>query len=289
MMQGHLAGIEFTKITGATGDWIVIDQPAQSFELASTDIAWLCDRFTGVGASGVVLMTPTSQSRDLATIHLEAWTADGTATPQLTEAARAATYVLAAVKKIPKTDTSHHVFTTSAGIVTTVNTPSYVGVDIGQWSYAEPETASVAGSDTLVMAAGLTDPRPGLSVRAQNLHVTVAVESFDELDHIDLTQAPSIEPAPSEPAGVNFVVPHDPLIGDGMGQLVLRHHPAASGTTDLGTAAATATVAFQTWAGLSQLSLWNVSTPHGDIVVQFHEGQRISTFVPLKTAFFGRL
>src|SRR5699024_4423396 len=145
------------------------------------------------------------------------------------------------------------------------------------------------GSDTLVMAAGLTDPRPGLSIRAQNLHVTVAVESLEELAGIDLAQAPSIDPEASEPTGVNFVVPHDPLMVEGIGQLALRHHPAVHGVSDLGTAAATATIAFQLWTGLTQLSLWNVSTPCGDIVVQLHEGQRISTFAALSTAFIGRL
>ncbi|OAV51519.1 diaminopimelate epimerase [Enteractinococcus helveticum] len=288
-MREDLAGEQFIKITGPTGDWIVIDEPTQRFELTSEHIVWLCNRSTGVGAVGVVLVTTAPPLHGHPTLRLEAWMADGTPMQHLTEAARVATYALAAWEKIANADTSHHVFSSSSGIITTVYTPAYVGVDIGQWSYEVPETASAAGSDALVMAAGLTDPRPGLSIRAQNLHVTVAVESLEELEGIDLVQAPSIEPEAPEPTGVNFVVPHDPLVVEGIGQLVLRHHQAGHGICDLATAAASATIAFQLWTGLTQLSLWNVSTPCGDIVVQLHEGQRISTFATLSTAFVGRL
>ena len=288
-LHESLVGLEFLKITGPTGDWIVIDKLTQQFELTSEHILWLCNRSSGVGAIGVVLMTTVPHAQEPPTRHLEAWRADGTQSAQLTEAARAATYALAAMGKISNTDTSHHVFSSSSGIFTTVYTSAYIGADIGQWSYQEPETAHAAGSDALVMAAGLTDPRPGLSIRAQNLHVTVAVESVEELEGIDLTQAPSIEPAGPEPAGISFIVPHEPLVVDGIGQLMLRHHSAGDGISDLGTAAAAATIAFQAWAGLAQLSLWNVVTPFGDIVVQLHEGQRLSTFAALSTAFVGRL
>lgn len=289
MTRQGLAGVQFLKITGPTGDWIVIAEPPEPFELTAEHIVWLCNRSSGVGAIGVVLITASPSSDEHPTLHLEAWTPDGMPMTHLTEAARVATYALAAVEKIPKADTSHHVFNSSSGIITAVYTSAYVGVDVGQWSYAAPETANAAGSDTLVMAAGLMDPRPGLSIRAQSLHVTVAVESLDELDGIDLAQAPSIEPPASEPTGINFVVPHDPLVVDGIGQLVLRHHPADHGISDPGAAAATATIAFQVWTGLTQLNLWNVSTPSGDIVVQLHEDQRISTFATLSTAFVGRL
>lgn len=284
-----LSDTRFLKIAGPTGDWIVFHEPAKTMELTSEQILWLCDRFSGVGAVGVVVTTSVPKAEHKPAFHLEAWQADGKPTENLTEAARAATYALAVLKKIPITETTHHVFSSSAGIITTVYTPSYIGVDIGQWSYTEPETAIAAGSDTLVMAAGLTDPRPGLSIRTQSHHITVAVESIEELEGIDLTQQPSLEPVAGESTGLNFVVPQDPLVASGMGQLVLRHHTAEYGSYDLGSAAAAATVAFQIWADLTQLNIWNVATPQGDIVVQLHEHQRLSTFVALSLVFFGRL
>ena len=284
-----LIDIQFVKITGPTGDWIVLSEPTKPLAFTPEHIAWLCNRSSGVGAIGVVLITAASRPTQYPVFDLEAWKADGTPVTDLTEAARAATYTLAALHRTPDSETSHHVFNSATGIITTVYTPTYVGVDIGQWSYAAPDTATAAGSDTLVMAAGLTDPRPGLSIRTQSLHITIAVESFDELESIDLTQSPSVEPPVTEPTGVNFVVPQDPLMIEGMGQLALRHHPADPGTLELGSAAAAATIAFQLWAGLTQPHIWNVSTLHGDIVVQLHEDRRVSTFAALSTVFFGRL
>ena len=288
-LRQTLVDAPFVKITGPTGDWIVFSEPTKTSNLTPEHIAWLSNRSSGVGAVGVVLMTAASPSAQYPVSDLEAWKSDGTPAIDLIEAARAATYALAALQRIPDSETSHHVFKAATGIITTVYTPTYVGVDIGQWSYAEPDTAIAAGSDALVMAAGLTDPRPGLSIRTQSLHITIAVESLDELESIDLTQSPSVEPSVREPTGVNFVVPQDPLTIEGMGQLALRHHPAVPGNLELGSAAAAATIAFQLWAGLTQPHIWNVSTLHGDIVVQLHEDRRVSTFAALSTVFFGRL
>lgn len=287
--RANLFDVRFVKISGATGDWIVFYDPPEPFGLTSDQIIWLCDRGSGVGASGVVLLTQHSQNPQSSTLHLQAWKHDGRPTTYLSEAARAAAFALAALKVTPASETTHQVFATARGIVTTVYTPSFVGVDIGQWSYTAPETATAAGSDTLVMAAGLTDPRPGLSIRTQGQHITVAVETSQELAEIDLTQPPSIEPAVTEPTGLGFVVPQDPLLLEGMGQLAMRDYPPEGETRDIASAAAAATVAFQAWSGLTQLKLWNVRTSDGDIVVQLHEDQRVSTFVPLSAVFFGRL
>ncbi len=288
-VRESLVNSRFLKIGGPAGDWIVFHEPTPVVELTPEHVQWLCDRSLGIGASGVVVTTPLPETTHQSAFHLTAWLADGKPAENLTEAARVATYALAALDKIQYAETTHHVFNSSFGLTTTVYTPSYVGVDIGQWSYTAPETASVAGSDSLVMAAGLTDPRPGLSIRTTTPHLTIAVESLEELEGIDLSQRPSIEPPVSEPTSINFVVPQEPLVVEGMGQLAMRHYAAEYATEDLASAAAAATVAFQVWAGLPHLSIWNVSTPHGNIVVQLHDDQRVSTFLTLFTVFFGRL
>ena len=283
------ADVDFLKISGPTGDWIVFDEPPNQREFTPEQITWLCDRTHGIGACGVVKMTVPQASAQHPEYHVQAWLADGTRPENLAEPARVATYALAALKKIPVEDTTHHVFHIGTELITTVYTPSYVGVDIGQWSYITPETGMAAGSDTLVMAAGLTDPRPGLGIRIQTPHVTVAVETFEELQGIDLSETPSLEPSPHEPTGLSFVVPQDPLIVEGMGRIALRHHPSLGSFHDLGSAATAATVSFQLWTGLTQLTIWNVATPVGDIVVQLHDNQRVSTFITLNTVFSGRL
>lgn len=291
LISQTLAGTRFVKIAGPVGDWIVFYEPAEKVELTQDLITALCDRVAGVGASGVVVVTST-QSTPSGTspqYRIDAWQADGQPAHNMIEPARAATCVLAVLNRISAHETSHHVFETNFGPATTVYTPSYVGVDIGQWSFTEPETADAAGSDALVMAAGLTDPRPGLSINVQSHHVTIAVETIQELEAIDLTQRPSVEPPVNVPTSMSFVVPQDPLIEEGMGQLRLRNYTKHGRDQNLASATAAATVAFQNWSGLKQLNVWNVATEHGDIVVQIHDQHRLSTFAKLSSVFFGKL
>lgn len=289
-LRETLAGSRFIKVTGPAGDWIVFNDATLAATLTQGQIIALCDRRNGVGATGVVAMSAVEKTAEHPTMryHLEAWRADGSTMDDMTEAARAATSVMAALGILDVQDTSHHVFRTNTEFVTTVYTPAYIGVDIGQWSYAFADTAAAVGSDALVMTAGLTDPRPGLTIRIHHHHITIAIESYEELETIDLTQQPSVEPAVEEPTSVSFVTPQDPLIDSGMGQLTMRHSGEANHHHDLAAATAAAAVSFQQWSGLEQLNLWNVKTPLGQIVVQLHDHHRLSTFTQVPAVFFGR-
>lgn len=284
--QTTLRGTRFTKIAGPSGDWIVIDDPNSQVVWSPEQISWLCDRSVGVGASGVVVMSE-ADSTQPDHRRLEAWGPNGDPLPTMTEPARAATHVLALLGRLAPEATSHHVFATDRGLITTVYTPTYIGVDVGQWAYDEPETAKAAGSDVLVMAAGLTDPRPGLTLVVEEPHVVLAVESAEELAAIRLQQRPSIEPASKGPVSIGFVVPHDRLVDQGMGQLMLRHYHDRDNQHALASACAAAVVALRIWSGLLEPRLWQVDTPDGEIVVQIHDQHRISTFMKLHQVFSG--
>ena len=286
-----LAGSRFVKVTGPTGDWIVFYDATATLVLTQGQVAALANRRFGIGGTGVVVVSGAHKTPEQAEARhqIVAWQSDGSSVPNMTEAARAATSVMAALGAIDAQETSHHVFETGTELLTTVYTPAYIGVDIGQWSYTAPATAEVAGSDSLVMTAGLTDPRPGLSIHVQHHHITIAVETLEELNEIDISQQPSIEPSAEDPTSVGFVVPQDPLIDGGVGQLIFRHYSEADNTHDLASAAAAAALAFQNWSGLQQLKLWNVHTPEGEIVVQLHEHRRLSTYVRVSAVYFGSL
>lgn len=290
LRQTH-GGTRFVKVTGPTGDWIVFYNPPTDFALTSADIITLCDRFRGIGATGVVLVREPAP-RGAATHghhHLAAWLATGDPLHHMSEPARAATQTMATLQKFPADETSHQVFHTDIGMITTVYTPAYIGVDIGQWSYADATTAEAAGSDALVMAAGLTDPRPGLSLVVERHHVVIAIETLDELAAINLDQQPSVEPTGDQPLSIGFVVPQDPLVAQGMGRLIMRHYNATDTPSDMGSATAAAAMAFQLWSGLKAPRIWSVTTPRGEIVVQLHDERRLSTFASLTTVFFGKL
>src|SRR5690625_541172 len=92
-LREELANVRFIKISGPTGDWIVFHEPSKQFTLTRDHVVFLCDRFSGVGASGVVVVTvePQTKKQD-PKYFLEAWSDDGQAATILTEAARAATH-----------------------------------------------------------------------------------------------------------------------------------------------------------------------------------------------------
>ncbi len=54
--------------------------------------------------------------------------------------------------------------------------------------------------------------------------MVVAVETEDELADLDLTFLPVLDPAPEHGANVEFVLPGDPLIKDGVGEITMRVH-----------------------------------------------------------------
>jgi diaminopimelate epimerase len=60
--------LEFTKMQGLGNDFVVLEGPQ---ELKAGEIAWLCDRRFGIGADGVLVVTPGDP------VRMEYWNADG--------------------------------------------------------------------------------------------------------------------------------------------------------------------------------------------------------------------
>jgi diaminopimelate epimerase len=52
--------IAFTKMNGAGNDFVVIDNRSRQIHITAEQIVRLCDRHRGVGADGVILLTPSS-------------------------------------------------------------------------------------------------------------------------------------------------------------------------------------------------------------------------------------
>ncbi|BDZ50169.1 hypothetical protein GCM10025867_24100 [Frondihabitans sucicola] len=115
-------------------------------------------------------------------------------------------------------------------------------VDLGRWRLDDEHPE--------VRARDLHAVRPGLGLNVGNPHVVVAIASADELAAIDLTVIPIVEPTPVDGANVEFVVPSDPLVADGVGRITMRVHERGSGETlSCGTGAAAAALATRYWAG----------------------------------------
>ena len=66
--------LKFTKMNGAGNDFVVLDNLDSRLQLASGEIAHLCDRHRGVGADGVLIVEPPTNGADF---RMRYYNADG--------------------------------------------------------------------------------------------------------------------------------------------------------------------------------------------------------------------
>ncbi|CAN5165761.1 hypothetical protein BH11ACT2_BH11ACT2_04610 [soil metagenome] len=158
-------------------------------------------------------------------------------------------------------------------------------VDMGRWK--------LDGGEPLVRAKGLAVARPGLGINVGNPHVVVALASYDELESADLTYIPVLEPEAEHGANVEFVVPADPLVKNGVGQIRMRVHERGSGETlSCGTGAVAAALAVRYWAGAGAPNQWRVEVPGGVVGVRMfatEDGEHVALSGPAALVYDGAL
>ncbi len=158
-------------------------------------------------------------------------------------------------------------------------------VDLGRWR--------LAGGEPLVRARNLQIARPGLGIDVGNPHVVVALASDEELDSADLGYIPQLDPEPADGANVEFVVPAEPLVKNGVGHIRMRVHERGSGETlSCGTGAAAAALAVRHWAGAGAPNQWSVQVPGGTVGVRMfptEDGEHVSLSGPAELVFEGDL
>jgi diaminopimelate epimerase len=155
---------------------------------------------------------------------------------------------------------------TRAGVRDVQKSANGFQVDLGRWM--------LDGGEPLVRAKELKVARPGLGINVGNPHVVVALADESELASADLSYVPRIEPEPIDGANVEFVVPHDPLIIDGVGRITMRVHERGSGETlSCGTGVAAAALATRHWAGSAAPNQWRVDVPGGTLGVRMFATQ----------------
>jgi diaminopimelate epimerase len=105
-------------------------------------------------------------------------------------------------------------------------------------------------------------------VNLGNPHVVVALADMEELENLELYRAPLLEPASEGGANVEFVVPGDPLVEEGVASLTMRVHERGVGETlSCGTGVAASAIAIRHWAGGTQNN-WRVYVPGGELAVK---------------------
>ena len=260
--------IQFTKGHGTGNDFVLVLDRVGQLDLSEAEIRKICDRNFGIGADGLIVVRPTkgSEVESLLSEEPEAkWfmdyrNRDGSKAEMCGNGIRVfARYLLEhSLADIPQGSTLP--VATRAGIKDLTQTATGFAVDLGPWKLSEEEV--------LVRAQGLQVARPGLHVDLGNPHVVVALADLDELENLDLHRAPSLDPISDSGANVEFVVPGDPLVEEGVASLNMRVHERGVGETlSCGTGVAASAIAIRHWAGGTQNN-WRVNVPGGELAVK---------------------
>ncbi|MBA8816441.1 diaminopimelate epimerase [Microbacterium halimionae] len=260
--------IAFTKGHGTGNDFVIVADPDGSLALSDAQVAALCDRHFGIGADGLLRVVRTSAIAEGAAYASAAeWfmdyrNADGSAAEMCGNGIRVFARYLAdhGFAEIDETPIA-----TRDGVKILRRHERGFEVDLGRWVVEDAEYR--------VRAKGLDVARPGLGIDVGNPHVVVALPADSDLDGLDLTYRPILDPDPSAGANVEFVVPADPLVQHGVGSLRMRVFERGVGETlSCGTGVAASALAVHHWAGPAAPDSWRVDVPGGTLAVRMADG-----------------
>jgi diaminopimelate epimerase len=174
---------------------------------------------------------------------------------------------------------------TRAGVRDIQRSTNGFAVDMGRWRPVAEEIT--------VVSAGVDIARPGQGINVGNPHVVVALASLEELKELDLNRAPALEPAQAEGANVEFIVPADPMVQNGVGYINMRVHERGVGETlSCGTGIVAAALATRLWAGQGAPNQWQVTVPGGTLGVRMfatEDGEHVGLSGPAVLAFDGEI
>jgi diaminopimelate epimerase len=286
--------IHFTKGHGTGNDFVLFADPDGLIDLSATQIAAIADRHFGVGGDGVIRAV---RSRNLAEgaaalaedpeaeWFMDYHNADGSPAEMCGNGIRVFARYLLDNGLSELTEGNTLVVGTRSGVRDVQRNRSGFQADLGRWA--------LEGGEPLVRVRNLQVARPGLGINVGNPHIVVALASDDELDSADLSYIPHVDPEPAEGVNVEFVVPLDPLVKDGVGRIRMRVHERGSGETlSCGTGAVAAALATRYWAGSGAPNQWLVQVPGGTVGVRMfpaEDGEHVSLSGPAELVFEGDL
>ncbi|WP_427871102.1 diaminopimelate epimerase [Leucobacter luti] len=288
-----MTALSFTKGHGTGNDFVLFTDPEGKLALTPEQIRFICDRRFGVGADGVIRAV---RSRALpegaaslaeepeAEWFMDYWNADGTPAEMCGNGIRVYAHYLITEGLVAPERRDTLPIGTRAGVKDVLAGVSGYTVDLGRWRLAGERLVSVRGLDVA---------RPGLGIDLGNPHVVTALAEPAELDALDLTRAPELDPVSENGANVEFVVPEDPLVKDGVARIRMRVHERGSGETlSCGTGTAAAALAFRYWGGEGMPNHWSVDVPGGRLAVRMfptEEGEHVSLNGPAELVYRGTI
>ncbi|KQQ95589.1 diaminopimelate epimerase [Leifsonia sp. Leaf325] len=286
--------LHFTKGHGTGNDFVLFADPDGELELTPEQISAICDRHFGVGADGIIRAVRSKNLADGAAAlaedpdaewFMDYWNSDGTVSEMCGNGIRVYARFLIEQGLLAFAEGDSVAIGTRGGVRDLQRSGAGFQVDLGRWK--------LDGTEPLVRARELSVARPGLGINVGNPHVVVALADEDELAGIDLTVVPILEPEAPEGANVEFVLPHEPLVHDGVGRIRMRVHERGSGETlSCGTGAVAAALAVRHWAGAGAPNEWRVDVPGGRVGVRMfptEDGEHVALSGPADLVFDGVL
>lgn len=291
--QSDAREIAFTKGHGTGNDFVLFADPEGHINLSTDELAFLADRHFGVGGDGVIRAVRSANLPEGAAALAEdpdaEWfmdyhNADGSPAEMCGNGIRVFGGYLIANDLLDFAVGETIAVGTRGGVRELTRTADGFEVDLGPF---------VTAGDALIAARGLAVDRPGLAVGVGNPHVVVALADPTELAGLDLSDAPVVTPTPPDGANVEFVVPADPLVENGVGRIQMRVHERGSGETlSCGTGAAAAALATRHWAGEGAPDVWSVEVPGGVVGVRVTptaNGDHVLLSGPFELVFSGTM
>jgi diaminopimelate epimerase len=285
--------IPFTKGHGTGNDFVLVFDADNTRDLSPKQVARLCDRNFGIGADGFIRVIESrflpegeallAQSPE-AVWFMDYRNADGSVAEMCGNGVRVfAKYLIA--KGLVKVENGKTLSVgTRAGVRDVQPNRAGFAVDMGRWKLDD---------EVVVHASKLPVGRPGQGINVGNPHVVVALASKDELNTLNLQTAPTIEPSLPGGANVEFVVPADPMVVDGVGSIEMRVHERGVGETlSCGTGIVAAALATRFWAGAGAPNIWTVTVPGGTLGVRMfptEEGEHVGLSGPAELVYEGEI
>jgi diaminopimelate epimerase len=287
-----MSRIEFTKGQGTGNDFVLVLDADGSLGISPSQVAKICDRHFGIGADGFIRVVPShliaegkSSLEEEPSAHwfMDYRNADGSIAEMCGNGVRVFARFLTekGLVELPEGQVLH--IGTRAGVRDIQKNKAGFAVDMGRW---KPDSVEV-----LVKAKGVDVPRPSQGINVGNPHLVVALSHLDELSSLDLTVAPLMDPMPEAGANIEFVVPAEPMVTNGVGKISMRVFERGVGETlSCGTGIVAAALATRLWAGPDAPNQWTVEVPGGTLGVRMfatEEGEHVGLSGPAELSFDG--
>lgn len=286
--------ISFTKGHGTGNDFVLMLDENAELELSAKQIAKICDRHFGVGADGFIRVVRTAAVAEVSDqLHeapeaewfMDYYNADGSVAEMCGNGSRVFARYLTEKGLVQLADGQTLSIATRAGVKDLQRNMAGFAVDMGRWKLEKDET--------LVHAEHLEVARPGQGINVGNPHIVVALADNEELKGLSLHDAPRLDPKPSAGANVEFVVPEEPMVRNGVGYISMRVYERGVGETlSCGTGICAAALATRHWAGAGAPNTWQVTVPGGTLGVRMfatEDGEHVGLSGAAELTFEGVL